>query len=65
MTDFEIVELAIRRVVGKTDLAEGRRTESELYVRNVLHDIADELMKISNERAKITKSGGCYEGSGD
>lgn len=58
MTDFEIVELAIRRVVGKTDIAEGRRTESELYVRNVLHDIADELMKISNERAEITKSGG-------
>lgn len=65
MNDFEIVELAIRRVVDKMDFKEGKKTEVELCVRNALHDVANELMKIACERNKIYKAGGWYGLSGD
>ena len=65
MTELELVELAIRRIVDRIDFKEGYKTEAELRIRDALHDIADEMMKISAERAKVSKSGGWYAGSGD
>jgi hypothetical protein len=65
MNDFEVVELAIRRVVGRMDLKPEKITEMELCVRNALDALADELMKISCERNKVYKDGGWNGTSGD